>query len=110
MDDKTTILNETMNLCHFESQRRRNVFIRLISDHWLEHVSFKLKCPFKKGYYEIPEHEKMNETDQSRIYKYIPSFVKVARKFQINIGLHTRVIGNLENFLKIRDFYTVNIR
>lgn len=102
-DDKTTFYNNTLNVCYFERLRKSNIFLKMFTDDLLKYASFKFTCPFKKGFYEIPEHVPTSDDERTSIMKYIPPFAKLVKTFEFKCDLQRRVNGQLEDFLRIRE-------
>lgn len=109
-DSNTLLLKHTMNLCYFDRQRRSNVFLRIWSDAAFpssQYLNFKSGCPFKKGYYEIPEHKPMNPNEFT---KYFPAYFKLVKKYQVKYTAQRKVFGRMEDFLRVSDSFDVTFK
>lgn len=56
-DDSKTLFNKTLDACKFTKQLSGNVLFKSILGDIEKNANFKVRCPFKKGYYEIRERK-----------------------------------------------------
>lgn len=83
---KNDPIKYVVNICSLQS-RRQNVIVRLFAENILSSIKNRqnIKCPFKKGVYEVAErkHEKLR-TD---VQKYLPKHILLDGKANITLTL-----------------------
>ena len=56
-DTSKTLFNKTLDACKFTKQLSGNVLFKSILGDIEKNANFKVRCPFKKGYYEIRQRK-----------------------------------------------------
>lgn len=83
-DTSKTLFNKTLDACKFTKQMSGNVLFKSILGDIEKNANFKVRCPFKKGYYEIRQRK-----FQILIVPVI--FGKV--KFAVVFSVHSKISG-----------------
>lgn len=94
-ESKFVLIDYTVNFCHIEKYRRRNVFVRHWMDVILNSADFKMYCPFKKGVYTLKERVQ----SEAQVANFIPSF------FRFNDSLFIKLTGTSKKQNKIFDLF-----
>lgn len=98
------LVDYTINLCHIEKNRRRNIFVRFWMDELLNSFDFKPKCPMKKGIYTIKQRA-TNHGKQSAFY--IPSLFRFNDSFEALLTGHTKIQNERVDMFKIDEMWTI---
>ncbi|CAO1393357.1 unnamed protein product [Diamesa hyperborea] len=92
MQSGNVLVEQTVNVCHF-SKLRNNLLSKNLFEEIDRNLAFKLKCPFKKGKYQL------KSSPFSEVF--FPNFIQVNDPFDTTVKVSSKNGGRLENLATI---------
>lgn len=96
------LFSTTINCCIFERQSRGNIFLRKWSEDMMKNMKFKLKCPFKQGFYEVGEHAIADEG-----FGNLPAFVRLNDTIDYFFSLNIKMKGQMLEFFSCNGTWNI---
>ena len=94
----------------------RIFLVRVLTQSFIENFDFVVKCPFKKGLYQMkarlrplnkePKQIEKKSTQKTRFH-FIPSFIKVNDTFSVNYIMQTKIRGKMMHLFNSLEEYRV---
>jgi hypothetical protein len=97
------VINNTLNICRFNSKRENpNFIIKYI----MSFLDFKFHCPLPKGTYKIKERDMISSTDDNI---FIPNFLKGSKKQKISIfvSINMKISGKFIQLMYTKEIFDV---